>query len=73
MQLYDVCIIGGLGHMGLPLGLSLANTGKRVLLYDIDRKAMDIVSRGRMPFMELGAEEILCKVLGKTLFLSSEK
>ena len=31
---YDVCIFGGLGHVGLPLGIILANTGFKVLLYD---------------------------------------
>lgn len=35
---YDVCIIGGLGHAGLPLGISLAEAGKKVVLYDIDQK-----------------------------------
>lgn len=70
---YDVCIVGGLGHVGLPLGILLAHKGKKVMLYDINKDAMEIVSQGKMPFIEAGAEEVLKKVLGKTLFISSDK
>lgn len=70
---YDVCIVGGLGHVGLPLGILLAQAGKHVVLYDINQKALDTVSKGEMPFIETGAEEILKNVLGEKLFLSSEK
>ena len=72
-QRFDVCIIGGLGHVGLPLGLALADRGKKVVLYDINEETMALVSQGRMPFIEAGAEEILKKALGKTLFLSAER
>ena len=30
----DIAIIGGAGHIGLPLGLLLANKKKKVILYD---------------------------------------
>ncbi|MBI2458336.1 MAG: nucleotide sugar dehydrogenase [candidate division NC10 bacterium] len=70
---YDMCVVGGLGHAGLPLGLSFAQAGKRVVIYDIDEKTMQTVSQGRMPFMEAGAESVLRAVLGKTLSLSSDK
>jgi len=71
--LYDVCIVGRLGHVGLPLGISLACSGKRVMLYDINEKAIQTVSQGKMPFMEAGAEDSLKSVLGKSLFISSSK
>ena len=70
---FKVCIIGGLGHVGLPLGIALADSGEKVVLYDINLKAMQVVSQGRMPFIEEGAEEILKRVLNNTLFLSSDK
>lgn len=69
---YDVCIVGGLGHVGLPLGISLAKSGKKVILFDINKSAADIVSQGKVPFMEKGAEEILKEVIEKTLFISSD-
>ena len=70
---YDVCVVGGLGHVGLPLSISLANVGKRVVVYDLYEKAIDLVSEGKMPFKEDGAEEILKKVINKNLFISSDK
>jgi UDP-N-acetyl-D-mannosaminuronic acid dehydrogenase len=70
---YDVCVVGGLGHVGLPLGISLANAGKKVVLYDINEKARSIVLQGKMPFVEAGAEELLKRVLNKKLFVSSDK
>lgn len=70
---YDICIIGGCGHVGLPLGIAFANAGKKVVLYDIDQKAIDAISQGKMPFMEEGAEEILQAVLNERLFMSSDK
>jgi UDP-N-acetyl-D-mannosaminuronic acid dehydrogenase len=72
-KFYDICIVGGLGHVGLPLGISFAHSGKKVILYDIDVKAIDIVSQGKMPFIEAGAEDVLKKVLRKNLFISSDK
>jgi UDP-N-acetyl-D-mannosaminuronic acid dehydrogenase len=70
---YDVCVIGGLGHVGLPFGLALANAGKTVILNDINKESIRIVKSGRMPFKEEGADILLPKVLNKTLFVSSDK
>jgi UDP-N-acetyl-D-mannosaminuronic acid dehydrogenase len=68
-----VCIIGGLGHVGLPLGISLADAGKKVVLYDINEEAASELSKGKVPFFEKGAEEVLRRVLGHTLSISSDK
>ena len=70
---YDVCIVGGLGHVGLPLGLSLADAGQDVVLFDINHSAAAAVAAGKMPFLESGGEEVLGRVLNKTLFLSAER
>ncbi len=70
---YDICIVGGLGHIGLPLGISFASAGKKVILYDINKESITTVRKGKMPFLETGAEEILKKVLDKNLFVSDEK
>ncbi len=32
----DVCIVGGCGRVGLPLGIALASRGLSVVLYDIN-------------------------------------
>jgi UDP-N-acetyl-D-mannosaminuronic acid dehydrogenase len=59
----DVTIIGGCGHVGLPLGLALADSGLRVVLFDVDLAAVDRVRSGKMPYLEPGATEILEKTL----------
>ncbi len=70
---YDICIIGGLGRVGLPLGISFANAGKRVVLYDINKEVAETVRGGEMPFIEEGADDILKRVIGQTLFVSLDK
>lgn len=72
LQTYDVCIVGGFGHVGLPLGLSLAECGKRVVLFDINERVGRVILDGRMPFLEYGAAEVLPQVLNKTLFVSTD-
>jgi UDP-N-acetyl-D-mannosaminuronic acid dehydrogenase len=67
---YDVLIIGGLGHVGLPLGIMLADAGLQVGLYDIDTSSKrDMVAQGIMPFLEYDSEPILARTIGKTLHL----
>lgn len=70
---YDVCVIGGLGHVGLPLAISLAKENQKVIAYDIDQESIRLVSQGEMPFLERDAKETLQEVLGKTFFISSDK
>lgn len=56
---YDLCIVGGAGHVGLPLGIVFACKGLRVLLNDINEASLETISRGEMPFMEEGGEAML--------------
>lgn len=62
---FDIVIVGGLGHVGLPLGLAFANKGLKVCLYDLDQKKAEMVKKGIMPFIEYGAKPILKQVLKK--------
>lgn len=68
----SVAIIGGCGHVGLPLGLSFARAGLEVKLYDINRESIRGVSEGRMPFVEESGEELLRAHIGKNLTASSD-
>ena len=63
MDPLDVVIVGGCGHVGLPLALSLADAGYRVGIDDIDEAKIRQVRSGSVPFLENGAEELLRKVL----------
>ncbi|MGA7987074.1 MAG: nucleotide sugar dehydrogenase [Candidatus Dormiibacterota bacterium] len=56
---HDVVIVGGGGHVGLPLGLALASRGLSVVLFDSSAAAVDTVTRGSMPFHEAGAAKLL--------------
>jgi|TARA_B100001971_G_scaffold214555_1_gene252609 UDP-N-acetyl-D-mannosaminuronic acid dehydrogenase len=60
---FDVVIVGGLGHVGLPLGIAFADKGLNVCLSDISKEKAEIVKKGVMPFIEYDAEPILKKVL----------
>lgn len=55
----DVTIVGGCGHVGLPLGVAFASRGLRVVLYDLDVSAVDTVNAGRAPFREPGLDDLL--------------
>ena len=59
----DVVVLGGAGHVGLPLSLVLADTGARVGIFDLDRVKLDRLMNGVMPFMERGADALLTSVL----------
>ena len=59
----DVVVIGGGGHVGLPLSIALADRGSRVVVYDVDERAVETINAGRLPFLEPGAEEPLQRAL----------
>jgi UDP-N-acetyl-D-mannosaminuronic acid dehydrogenase len=68
----DVVVIGGCGHVGLPLGLAFADRGLDVALYDVDGGAVATVGAGRMPFDEPGAQEVLSRVMGDNLVATTD-
>ena len=68
----DVCVVGGCGHVGLPLAISFADRGLRVGIHDIDERAVALVGSGAMPFREPGAAEILARVVGRTLEVTTD-
>jgi UDP-N-acetyl-D-mannosaminuronic acid dehydrogenase len=63
MEPLDLVIVGGCGHVGLPLALSLAESGYRVGINDIDKNKVELVQSGHVPFRENGAEELLGTLL----------
>jgi UDP-N-acetyl-D-mannosaminuronic acid dehydrogenase len=67
----DVVVVGGCGHVGLPLALALAQRGLRVTSYDIADAAVQQVMSGSMPFAEPGAPEMLRECLDSGRFDAS--
>jgi UDP-N-acetyl-D-mannosaminuronic acid dehydrogenase len=55
----DVVVIGGCGHVGLPLGIALAERNLTVTLFDINACSVDLILAGVMPFRENGADPLL--------------
>jgi UDP-N-acetyl-D-mannosaminuronic acid dehydrogenase len=68
----DVCVVGGCGHVGLPLSLAFARAGLRVVISDVDEGAVAALRDGRMPFLEAGAGPILREVIGRTLEVTAD-
>ncbi len=56
-------MLGGGGHVGLPLSLVLADAGLRVGIYDTNQATLDRIAAGEMPFMETGGDDLLRDVL----------
>lgn len=63
-----VAVVGGCGHVGLPLGLVLAHAGHDVTAYDIAAETVARVNAGDMPFLEPGADPLLREVLAAGRF-----
>ncbi|MEI7626232.1 MAG: nucleotide sugar dehydrogenase, partial [Actinomycetota bacterium] len=57
----DVSVIG-LGRVGLPLALSFADRGLRVLGIDNDEQRLAAIGSTKMPFEETSGQEVLDRV-----------
>ncbi len=67
-----IAVVGGCGHIGLPLGLVLADYGFPVTLYDINADAVARVNAGTMPFEEHGAQEVLTRCAGVSIHATTD-
>jgi UDP-N-acetyl-D-mannosaminuronic acid dehydrogenase len=67
----DVVVIGGGGHVGLPLAIALADRGSRVVIYDVSDEAVATIAAGRLPFSEPGAEPLLRRALERGMLSAS--
>ena len=64
-------VVGGCGHVGLPLALALA-PHHRVRIYDIDAMTVGRVRKGQMPFKDAGADQALQEALARGLEVSTD-
>jgi len=69
----DVTVVGGAGHVGIPLVLALAEAGLTVNINDLNETALATLRSGKLPFIEHGAAPLLARALAgnKLLFTSS--
>ena len=68
----DIAIVGGAGHIGLPLGILFANKRKKVILFDKDKKNIDKINNLLMPFMEEGGSRLLKENKKKIFYYRKE-
>jgi len=69
----DLVVLGGGGHVGLPLSLAFAQAGLRVGIFDTNEATLQLIAGGEMPFLESGADALLRDVLPTGLLeLSSD-
>jgi UDP-N-acetyl-D-mannosaminuronic acid dehydrogenase len=67
----DVTVVGGAGHVGLPLALTFADEGFKTLIFDLNSAALDKIAAGVFPHFEHDGEALLERTLeGKNLFLT---
>ena len=64
-QTADLTVVGGAGHVGVPLVLSFAAKGLSVNVNDRNEEALKVLQSGRLPFIEIGANELLTKALAE--------
>jgi UDP-N-acetyl-D-mannosaminuronic acid dehydrogenase len=64
----SVIVVGGCGHVGLPLAISLADSGISSVALDIDEEAVSTANSGLMPFREDGADEVMARVIAAGTF-----
>ena len=60
-----VSIVGGVGHVGAPLGLALSSKGYNVILIDKNKGNIKKINHGEMPFVEEGCTKLLKKMISK--------
>jgi len=63
-----IAVIGGAGHVGLPLSLLLAQASFKVTVVDIDSEKIGRIKGGQFPFVEEGGEEMLRQYKESILF-----
>jgi UDP-N-acetyl-D-mannosaminuronic acid dehydrogenase len=61
----DLTVVGGAGHVGVPLVLSFAAKGLTVNVNDLNGEALETLKSGRLPFIERDAEALLNKALAE--------
>lgn len=59
----DITVVGGAGHVGIPLVLALTEAGLTVNVNDINQQALATLRSGKLPFIEHGAAPLLTKAL----------
>lgn len=66
-----ICVLG-MGYIGLPTALLIANNSNHVIGVDINKSIIANLTDGRMPFEEKGFQELLSKAIEQGSFHAKE-
>ena len=72
-KLADLTVVGGAGHVGIPLVLSFAAKGLTVNVNDLNLDSLAALKAGRLPFIEYGAEGLLTNALRDNRLIFTSK
>jgi UDP-N-acetyl-D-mannosaminuronic acid dehydrogenase len=61
----DLTVVGGAGHVGIPLVLAFAEAGMTVNVNDLNEDVLATLKAGKLPFIEYGAAPLLTKALAE--------
>lgn len=62
-----ICVLGQ-GYIGLPTALLFANNGYEVVGIDVNKRVVDTLKAGKMPFEEKGFQELLDGAISRKAF-----
>ncbi|MCC6778102.1 MAG: nucleotide sugar dehydrogenase [Hyphomicrobiales bacterium] len=72
-QAADLTVVGGAGHVGIPLVLAFAEAGFRVNVHDVNRDVLGLLQSSKLPFIERDGEAALASALAhKRLLFTSQ-
>lgn len=63
MSRYSTSVIGGAGRIGLPFSIINALAERKTTVFDTNKKLVDQIKQGKVPYKENGLEEALEKAL----------
>ena len=66
-----IVVVGGCGHVGLPLAMAFADQGCDVVSYDLNPAAVNLVNDGKMPFLEPDSEAVMSRIRAAKTFRAS--
>jgi UDP-N-acetyl-D-mannosaminuronic acid dehydrogenase len=70
-HLQGVCVVGGCGHVGLPLAVALSASGTYVTAYDTNALSVSEVSKGNVPFFESGLSDLMKQEIVSGRFIAT--
>jgi UDP-N-acetyl-D-mannosaminuronic acid dehydrogenase len=68
---HDVVVVGGCGHVGLPLAIAFADRGLSVVVFDVSETAVALVNDATLPFDEPDADHRLKAAVSSGLLEAS--